>query len=163
MMALPLIPIAQGLISIAPSIAKWFGGDKAEDAAQSVVDIARQVTGQNEPDKAVDLVKQNPELQAKFLMLLEQNRTAIELAVIGDIQNARKIHQHSIMPALIVSVLTAGLIAFIAALMFLTIPEANMRLIDTLFGSYLTAWLSSLAYWNGTTRGSAEKSRGAFK
>ncbi len=160
---IPLIPIAQGLISIAPSIAKWFGGDKAEDAAQSVVDIARQVTGQNDAGQAVDLVKANPELQAKFLMLLEQNRTTIELAIIGDIQHAREAHKHSYMPAILSSVLTVALISFIACLFFVAVPEGNQRIVDILFGSFLTAWLQSIAYWYGTTRGSADKSKGMIK
>lgn len=158
-MALPLLAIAQGLLGVAPSIAKFFAGDKAEDAANEVIDIARQVTGINDPQGAVKAVSENPEYQHQYRMQLENNRARIEAMVIGDVQHAREQHKHSVMPAVIVSVLTAGILAFISALMLVDIPEANIRIIDTLFGSYLTAWLGSLAYWNGTTRGSAEKSR----
>lgn len=158
-MALPLLTIAQGLLGVAPSIAKFFAGDKAEDAANEVIDIARQVTGINDPQGAVKAVNESSEYQHQYRMKLENNRARIEAMIIGDVQHAREQHKHSVMPAVIVSVLTAGILAFIAALMLVDIPEANMRIIDTLFGSYLTAWLGSLAYWNGTTRGSAEKSR----
>lgn len=80
-----------------------------------------------------------------------------------DIQNARANGKHSIMPAIICCYLTLSVSAFVAALLTLDIPAANVRLIDILFGSYLTAWLSSVAYWVGTTRSSAEKSKGSAK
>lgn len=87
---------------------------------------------------------------------LANELTATEL---GDIQHARVAHKDSKMPAFICITLTLSVIAFAAALMFVTIPDANVRLIDTLFGSVLTAWLGSLAFFNGTTRSSADKNR----
>lgn len=78
---------------------------------------------------------------------------------LNDKQDARKNHKHSIMPALICGFLTMAVVGFGAALMSLEIPAANVRLIDTLFGSFLTAWLASVYYWTGTTRSSANKDK----
>jgi hypothetical protein len=93
------------------------------------------------------------------------NQHAVEMSriEIGDIQNARSENKHSIMPALICCYLTVAVTGFVVGLMTLEIPEGNVRLIDMMFGSVLTAWLSSVAYWVGTTRSSAEKSKGVMK
>ena len=160
-MALPLIPIISALTSIAPSIAGWFGGDKAEDAAQKVTDIARKVAGVNDPQNAVSKVLADPAMQLEFMKQLEQNKVTFDQMYLEDRQDAREKHKHSKMPAILSVTLTAGLLLFIAALMYVNIPDANQRLIDTVFGSYLTAWLSSIGYWFGTTRGSAEKTKHA--
>ena len=154
-----LIPIVTALTSIVPSIAGLFGGDKAEDAASAVADIAKKVTGINDTQSAIDEVLKDPALKIEFARQYDNNRTMLEKAYLTDRQHAREQHRHSIMPAVIVTVLTIGLIAFISALLFVNIPEANVRMIDTIFGSYLTAWLGALSYWNGTTRGSAEKDK----
>ncbi len=61
------------------------------------------------------------------------------------------------MPAVICIMLTVAVVAFGAALMAVEVPEENIRLIDTLFGSFLTAWLASIYYWVGTSRSSAQK------
>ena len=66
-------------------------------------------------------------------------------------------NNHSNMPALICCFLTFSVVAFGAALMQIQIPADNMRLVDTLFGSFITAWLGSISYWVGTTRSSANK------
>ncbi len=80
--------------------------------------------------------------------------TATEL---GEVQHAREHNKHSPMPAVICIMLTVAVVAFGAALMAVEVPEENMRLIDTLFGSFLTAWLASIYYWTGTSRSSAQK------
>lgn len=91
-MALPLIPIVTALTSIAPSIAKWIGGDKAESAAQEVADLARSVTGQNDVEKAVRQIQSDPTSQLEFLKLIEQNKTKLDELYLADTQNAREMY-----------------------------------------------------------------------
>lgn len=158
-MALPLIPIISGLASLAPTIAGWLGGDKAEDAAQNVTELVRKVTGVNDAQEGVNKILADPNMQLEFMKLLEQNKVTFDQMYLKDRQHAREMHKHSIMPAVICCFLSLSVVAFGAALMIIDIPEANTRLIDTLFGSFLTAWLSSVAYWVGSSRGSAEKDR----
>lgn len=65
---LPLLGIATSLISeFAPTlIGKITGSDKAEEVAENVVGIAKSVTGQDDPEKAVNILKTNPEIALKF-------------------------------------------------------------------------------------------------
>ena len=75
----------------------------------------------------------------------------------ADIQHARASHKHHWMPSAICVVLTLGLLAFTCLLFFAAVPDSNMRMLDVLFGAYLTAWLSSVNYWVSSSRSSAEK------
>ena len=63
---IPLIPIAMSLAQYAPKIVGLLGGEKAEETAEKVVNIARTITGEPDPRKAVEVIKANPELQLKF-------------------------------------------------------------------------------------------------
>jgi len=85
---------------------------------------------------------------------LANELTATEL---GDVQHARENNKHSFMPELICGFLTVSIVAFATTLFFIEIPPDNVRLIDTLFGSFLTAWLGSVNYWVSSTRSSANK------
>ena len=154
---LPLIPIISGLVSAVPSIAKWIGGDKAGEAAARVADIASIVTGIDDPKKATDAILSDPDMLLQFKIHMSSVETDLDKAYLVDRQNARLHHKHSKMPAILCIFLTTGLLLFMGGLFFIDIPEGNMRMLDMLFGSYLTAWIGSCAYWNGTTRGSAEK------
>ena len=105
------------------------------------------------PEMLLQLEQANNSFKIRMSELANE-LTATELA---DVQNAREHHKHSIMPSLICCVLTGAVISFGISMMFVAIPEANQRMLDTLFGTFLTAWLGSITYWIGTTRSSAQK------
>ena len=150
----------------APSIAGVIlsGGATLPQLAMKAISDVTGVEISNETQLANMVESASPEVMLKLkqadnsykIRILELNN---ELASteLGDTQNARKQHQHSWMPALICGMLSISVIAFTASLMFIVIPEENTRIIDTLFGAFLTAWLSSISYWVGTTRTSADK------
>lgn len=71
------ISIALGLASIAPKIIGWFAGDKAEETANKVLDVAKAVTGQDDAAKAVDAIKADPALALQF----QQGLMALELSL----------------------------------------------------------------------------------
>ena len=154
------------LLQYAPDIAGAILTGGATLPALALKAIA-DATGQevnDETQAAAAIDKASPEVMLKVkqannsfkirMVELANELTATEL---GDVQHARRSHKDSKMPAFICISLTTAVIAFAAALMFITIPEDNVRLIDTLFGSVLTAWLGSLAFFNGTTRSSGIK------
>ena len=63
----PLIPIAIKLATtFAPTLLGKLIGDKAEETAEKVVGIARNLTGQEDPDQALDALKGDPELTLKY-------------------------------------------------------------------------------------------------
>lgn len=153
------ISIVSGLMTIAPQIAKWFAGDKAEEAAQSVVNIARDVTGINTPEQAVKKIMEDRNSQLEFLKQLNGHQENMDRLYLADRQHAREMHQHSNMPALIAISLTV-MVAGLGGMLFAgTIPEANTTIANIIIGGILAKWADSIAYFVGSSRGSAEKDR----
>lgn len=80
-------------------------------------------------------------------------------AELADTQNARENHKNSMMPAVVTCALTVICAGMLYALLFVPIPDANRDILVQSFGTVLGFWGASLAYWVGTTRSSAEKTR----
>lgn len=77
------ITIAMGLAQFAPSLVKWItGSDKAGDAAQKAIDIAKAVTGQATGDAALQALQADPSLVLKYRQaVLDQEVEFQKLAV----------------------------------------------------------------------------------
>lgn len=86
----PIVPIAMGLASIIPSIAKLFGGPKAESVANKVVDVAKAVTGMKDAESAVETLKGNPDLILQFKSKILDADIARDLAEFNDEANRRQ-------------------------------------------------------------------------
>jgi hypothetical protein len=150
----------------APSIASAVltgGATLPQLALKAIADATGEVVT-NETEMAAAINGASPETMLKvkqadnsFKIRMTELANELTATELGDVQHAREQHAHSIMPTLICGFLTVTVVAFGAALMFVLIPPGNVRILDTLFGTFLTAWLGSMAYWNGTTRSSAQK------
>ncbi len=70
--------IVSGLAAVAPKIAGWIAGDNAEQTAEQVADVAKSVTGEKDPQKAVDAIKQDPEQARKFQEALQEYELKME-------------------------------------------------------------------------------------
>ena len=59
---------AASLLKFVPDIVGWFGGDKAEEVAETVVSIGEQITGvsSEDPDEIVSTLETNPEMLVQF-------------------------------------------------------------------------------------------------
>lgn len=77
------ITIAMALSQFAPSLIKWItGSDKAGEAAQKAIDIAKAVTGTNTSDEAIAAMKADPNLILKYRQaVLDQEVEFQKLAV----------------------------------------------------------------------------------
>jgi len=73
---LPLIPIALQLL---PELAKWLGGDKAEDVAQKAVAVVSAVTGTSDPAEAMAAIS-NPAMASQVRVQLAQIAADMEKA-----------------------------------------------------------------------------------
>jgi hypothetical protein len=75
---LAVIPIIEGLTAIAPSIAKWFGGDKAEERVGKICNVVQSITGVGDDGLAegVEKIKADPEMQLRFLQELNSHEAA---------------------------------------------------------------------------------------
>lgn len=108
---------------------------------------------QNDPQAALKLA----EWEMKNAAHLRNHHRAILDLELRDTQHAREQHKLSIVPAILVFMLT-GLVAAGGYLLFYTsIPADNREVMFMLFGNVVTAWLSSVAYWVGTSRSSNVK------
>lgn len=89
-MALPLIPLAMALAQYAPGIIKLItGNDKAGAVASHVLDIAQVVTGTQDPETAVAVIKEDPAIAMQFALAIEERQQALENMYLVDTQNAR--------------------------------------------------------------------------
>lgn len=77
--------------------------------------------------------------------------------VTADVQQARVAHSGHWMPW-VLTLLLAGMVAGLTlALMYVSIPPSNRDIIVYIAGQLVTAFLTGVAYWLGTSIGSARK------
>jgi len=116
-------------------------------------DDIKQVIDNATPEQMIAL----KQADNSFTIRMKELDNELVVTELGDIQDARKRHQHSKVPDILVFVLTLLMGLVFAGLFFITIPVDNATQINIMIGALTTAWLGSLAYWNGTTRSSANK------
>jgi len=61
-----LLTILGALTDVVPSLVHAFAGDKAGEVADKTADVVKTITGQSDPQKAVDAIKADPKLQLEF-------------------------------------------------------------------------------------------------
>ncbi len=84
------VTIAFGLAQYAPSIIKWLSGsEKAEEAAQKVIDVARVVTGKQDASEAVQAIQSDPAALMQFRQAMASIEADMDRAYLADRQNAR--------------------------------------------------------------------------
>jgi hypothetical protein len=84
------ISIAMGLAQFVPSIIKWVSGsDKAEQAAEHVIDIAKVVTGKGDGVDALAAISGNAKLAIDFRKAVLENEADLDKAYLADRADAR--------------------------------------------------------------------------
>lgn len=73
---LGLVDVALGIAEFVPSIARFLGGDKVADVAEKVVGVARQITGIEDPEQALEKIRADAQLQIS----LQQAMTPVIIA-----------------------------------------------------------------------------------
>ena len=80
-----------GLAQFAPSIIRWVtGSDKAGEAAEAVVNVAKAVTGKSDGEGALEALKADPALVMQFRDNLSAREADLDKAYLVDRQDARK-------------------------------------------------------------------------
>lgn len=159
------ITIALGLANLAPIVAGWFGGSKAQENAQKVVDIASKVLPGTHPDQLIEALKANPDKLLEFQKAIAEQHAAVMTAVLADIQNARgtmvtlagqgsKLAWGAAAVSLVVVIgnVCMGYWIFQDA-----IPPGNKDLAMLYAGSLLAALGGVIAFWTGSSYGSIQK------
>ena len=84
--------IAMGLAKVAPMVAGWLGGDKAEAAATEVVGIAEKLTGKKGPD-ALESINADPALALEFQKAVMADKHRLDELYLQDKADARDMYK----------------------------------------------------------------------
>jgi len=64
------ITLALGAAKLIPGLIRLFKGPSAENVANQVLDVAKQVTGHPDPETAMQQIESDPNLKLKFIELM---------------------------------------------------------------------------------------------
>lgn len=137
------------------------------DAIKAIGDVASDLlTNDDKREKELETLKAQHAFDlAEKELDIRQEENAAKLstntlqAELGDTQNARSEHKLSMMPAIITIMLTAMVCGLLYVVVYAVIPDSSQNLAFALFGQVFGLWGASIAYWVGTTRSSAEKTK----
>lgn len=153
--------------SIAPTLGAALGGPMAGVAIKALSD---SLLGEDalEPEQQLEelISTASPEQLVKIKQIekdfeLQMKKLDVDVFAleVKDRDSARIHHKDSVMPALLVVLLTVLVAAGTAALIFVQVPETNRSIVYMLFGQILTAWVAANAYWFGTSKSSQDKTK----
>lgn len=161
------ITIGMALANFAPSLIKLFtGSDKAEQVAESVVGIAKQVTGKDTGEQALQTLQADPDKVIEFRRAVLAQQADLEKAYLQDRQDARardvelrKAGQTNTRADLMVAAVTVGLIACLFVLIHYqhTIPGEVVGILSTIAGIFGACLKDAFAFEFGSSRGSKNK------
>lgn len=165
-----MLPIAMAIAQFAPSlIGLLTGSDKAANVAQQVVGIAQTITGTAAPEAALAALQADPAKALEFQQAVLAADTDLQKAYLADVQSARQLQvaalgQDDLFSKRFVYYLAAAWSMFsmiyFAAVTFMNVPTGGQRVADTILGVLIGNVLGSVfAYFFGSTKGSAEKTR----
>lgn len=160
------LSVAFGLAQYAPSIIKWLtGSDKAEEAAQKVVEVAQAVTGKT-GDAALQAIAADPALALQFKQSIIQIEAEMDKAYLADRADARKRDvayiqsgKRNVRADLMVLGATVGLIACLVVLVQFKsqIPGEVVGILSTISGLFGACLRDAFQFEFGSSRGSREK------
>lgn len=155
----PILPIVMGLSQVAPIIARWLGGENAGQVAEKVVGIAQVVTGAVTPEEALQKIQADAKLASDFQIAVMANEKDLEAMYLADRASAREREKavRDRMPAILAIMVTVGYFATLAYMMQNDLPAQGREPLLIMLGSLGTAWGGVIAYYFGTTSGSARK------
>lgn len=165
-MAFPVIAAALGLAGFAPIIARWLGGDQAQEVASKVVDIAQKVTGTLDPVEAIQRLQENTGMVSEFQRAIIQVEAEIELAVMKDRQDARlrdvalvNAGRSNVRADVMVIAAATGLILCLGSLAYFSeeLPGEAVGIISTIAGIFGACLKDAYSFEFGSSRGSKEK------
>ena len=152
------ITLAFSLAQSAPQVIKWLSGSsKAAEAAATVVDIATTVTGKATGNEALAAITGDPRLVMDFRRAVMEREADLDKAYLLDVQQARTAHASHWMPAAITIGLAIMVLALVAGLFALPTPPENKEVLYLIAGQIIGSFSAAIAYWIGSSRGSADK------
>ena len=173
----PLIPAVIGLLAeTAPMLIRYFGGEKEADVAEKVINVAKRVTGVEEPKKALGALKESPEMMLAFkTAVLDQEVELREIQLAGrrmyvdDTADARRYRDNRVFVLGKVILVSFG-IAMMVALVGLykvvvgdisadpSTLAATIGLVGAIIGYFAANAQQVVSYFFGSSAGDSAKS-----
>lgn len=157
------LSIALGLAKVAPMVAGWLGGDKAEAAATEVVGIAEKITGKKGND-ALDAINADPAMALEFQKALLDDKYRLDELYLQDKASARdmyKVH-HEQTDRISERIMTYNLWAILAlvivnglAIYYLNNQSAVLATVSNLLGIVIKSLLDERKEVTGFHYGSS--------
>lgn len=139
-----------GGAAIGAILASKFGSGKEPDAVSAAISA--------DPEAAIKLQQIKADHEGLIASLAKDQY----LAVLQDVQDARKQHADHWMPSVLTVVLTLMVSAIMTALLYVEVPDSNKDVVYLIVGQIIGAFASAIAYWIGSSRGSAVKNGALF-
>jgi hypothetical protein len=167
-MPFPLIATALGLAEFAPIIARWLSSnsENAETIAHHVVEVAKKVTGANEPNEINQALAENALLVRDFQKEIIKIEAELEVQMLKDRQSARErdiaiaqMGRHNVRADIMVISAAIGLITCLYTLTRYcgALPGEAVGIISTVAGIFGACLKDAYAFEFGSSRGSREK------
>lgn len=169
------VTAAIALAKFVPDIIGLFSkkkGDKAKKVAQSVVDVAQNLTGRANLGFAVDAIEGSPELQLQFKELILNDKYIAEQMRLDDVKDARDMYEKNNKQASLIAeniikynlVYVMGLVGVnLAAIHFFKDEPALLAVLANVVGLVLSSLLSErqavVGFFFGSSLGSKLKSK----
>lgn len=106
-----------------------------------------------DPESAIKLV----ELEQKHEQALRQMTLDERKAELEDTQQARTVHSGAWMPWALTCILAAMVVAMVAALVLIAIPDSNREVIYLIVGQLIGAFATGVNFWLGSSQSSKMK------
>lgn len=165
------LAILAALAPIVPSIAKMMGmSDNATKVADVAVDVLQKVTGVSETEKAIEVLKANPDLLLQYQTAILAKETAMEQAFVSDKASARnrdmeyvKLGRPNVRANFLVAFVAALLLFILYLTVFTELNEYAKGALTTIGGFALAQLTNVFQFEFGTTRKEEDNNREIFK
>lgn len=161
------VSIILGLAQFAPALVKWAtGSDKAGEIAGKALDVAKAVTGTQDLDSAVSVMKADPALAIQFQQQIVQQESDFEKLYVEDKASARArditlsaTPRGNVRANWLVAFAILTITACLAIIVFKPITDEFAKSsVILILGMYINELKNIYAFEFGTTRRSREKS-----
>lgn len=142
----------------AARMAPALGGALGGPAGAAVGALVASAYGTaSDPDAVSQAIAADPQAAVTLREIELRHAETIAALMTADIQHARDAHSGSIMPAVVTVSLAVMVVGAFATLVLAEIPPGSREAALLIVGQVIGAFASSVAYWIGSSRGSALK------
>lgn len=165
-MSFPVFPLILGLAEFLPFVGRLIKGEKREEIAHKVVNLAQAVTGEKDAPQIVERLKGDPEILLRFQQEILQLEQELDLAEHKDRDSARlrdiafaNAGRSNLRADIMVIAAAFGLIT---CLVTITLYRVNLSgeavgIISTIAGIFGSCLKDAYAFEFGSSRGSKIK------